>query len=779
MPRGILPKIKNIKKCCYKINMRLALSIIMSFVCAGAIAQICGFVKENAECPLEYANVSFLSVDDSTIVGYAITDSTGYFHIDNINIPGKLKISYLGYKTFVVDVTTDGVLGDIYLQKDENLLSEVTIKAKRFVRSADGLTVNVANTILSKMGNATDVLKHLPFVMIKNKEVNVLGKGIPVIYINNRKLQDFDELKQIQSLDIKKIKIITNPGAEYDATVNAVIRIYTSRSGGEGFGGSVNEVVEAERRISHYGGVSLNYRKGGFDMFGTLRYYQQNFKYKQAESSKYLIWDIEDKERMSGNGTTWNSTFGINYNHKDKLSVGIQYKNTYTPTELFCIESYTDVFKDAALTHSFTSNDKRTDKSQRHYTNAYLNYNFTDETYLQLDADYVDRTNNKKQNYEQFKDGIYTGTESHSKLYAGKLSFIMPFIGGSVKTGVEGVYTHNTNKYSVFGNTSIDNELNNSQNIAKQNLFAVFTEYKRSLDKQWSICAGGRFEYVDFDYMVTDGSKTSKKTTGLFPSASVIYNGNNFQTSLAYRYTTRRPGYFALRSSVEFNNPYSYEGGTPDLQDAKKNLLSFDLSWKDLQLNVTYSFLRNEISFIQDMYQGSDSVTFFHSQNIKHGQELNLSIIYSPTLFEIWNPSLTLDFAKQNKNYNGQTYNKPVFTIELENTLTLPYKFVLGTDITWNTSGNSRDLSYIYDDFCFDAYCLKSFFNEKLHLKLSVSNAFNTSRGESWQKDINAILLDKWCDWGSRTITFSAKYTFNPAKKKYKGEMATDEIKRL
>jgi len=36
---------------------------------------------------------------------------------------------------------------------------------------------------------------------------------------------DNGELAQLNSSDIKQVKIITNPGAEYAATVNAVIKI--------------------------------------------------------------------------------------------------------------------------------------------------------------------------------------------------------------------------------------------------------------------------------------------------------------------------------------------------------------------------------------------------------------------------------------------------------------------------------------------------------------------------------------------------------------------------
>lgn len=47
---------------------------------------------------------------------------------------------------------------------------------------------------------------------------------------------DKDELKRLRSEEILSVEVITNPGADYDATVPAVVRIKTIRRQGEGFG---------------------------------------------------------------------------------------------------------------------------------------------------------------------------------------------------------------------------------------------------------------------------------------------------------------------------------------------------------------------------------------------------------------------------------------------------------------------------------------------------------------------------------------------------------------
>ena len=86
------------------------------------------------------------------------------------------------------------------------------------------------------MNDANDVLKHIPGLRSSDEGYTVFGKGTPVIYIDNRLLQDNSELQRLSAADIEKVELITNPGAEYDATVKAVVRIRTVRNKRDSFG---------------------------------------------------------------------------------------------------------------------------------------------------------------------------------------------------------------------------------------------------------------------------------------------------------------------------------------------------------------------------------------------------------------------------------------------------------------------------------------------------------------------------------------------------------------
>ncbi len=74
-------------------------------------------------------------------------------------------------------------------------ISSIKENSSRFLSAAKGYTrvlwersagiqVNVTGTALEKLGNAEDVLLHMPMIRKKGDETDVFDKGAPTIYIN-------------------------------------------------------------------------------------------------------------------------------------------------------------------------------------------------------------------------------------------------------------------------------------------------------------------------------------------------------------------------------------------------------------------------------------------------------------------------------------------------------------------------------------------------------------------------------------------------------------------
>ena len=293
--------------------------------------RLTGTIIDEQGLPLAYANVAILNPADSMLLGGGVSNESGYFAIPYEQDKVLARISYVGYKT-IFKICNQPEVGTIRLQPDNYTLNGVTVKGYKptMKMTAGGMEVAIENTILAKMGTASDVLGQLPRVSVNNDAVTVFGKGAPLIYINNKRMTNSQELRELKSEDIKSIEVITNPGAEYDAEVEAVIRIKTKRRQSSGF----------SIRNDAYG--SYNKWMSGFDQL-TLKYQTKKFEFinstyvntdKSGEDNQLDInlYTDENKIHISQkipvemSNTALSEYFASDYYVNDSNSVGASYQ---------------------------------------------------------------------------------------------------------------------------------------------------------------------------------------------------------------------------------------------------------------------------------------------------------------------------------------------------------------------------------------------------------------------------------------------------------------------
>ena len=184
----------------------------------------------------EYATITLLSPIDSTIVGHGVSNENGSFVIPCNSRKVLARITYVGYKT-ISRIYSNPEMGIIKLQPETMIIKGVVVKGERpqYKMSPGGVEVAVEHTLLSKMANTFDVLNLLPRVSVDGQKISVFGKGTPIVYINNKRVNDNNEIVNITPDNIKSISVITSPGAEYDAEVESVIRIRTKERRANGF----------------------------------------------------------------------------------------------------------------------------------------------------------------------------------------------------------------------------------------------------------------------------------------------------------------------------------------------------------------------------------------------------------------------------------------------------------------------------------------------------------------------------------------------------------------
>ena len=237
---------------------------------AKAQQTIRGWITDEQRLPIEYANVIALSVRDSSLVTGAVTDNAGKFLL---TLPANsnqvfLRVSGIGYEQRNVFLPLIADTLQLKAESETKTMEGVTVTAQRpkmAIRN-DALVTTIIGSSLAKAGSGNDVLKRIPLLSGKEGSYSVIGRGAAVIYINNRKITDATEIERLNSSDIKDIEVVTNPGARYDATVSAVIRIHTVRKVGDGFGFDVRTSAYYWENWDTNNQLNMYYRRNGLEL---------------------------------------------------------------------------------------------------------------------------------------------------------------------------------------------------------------------------------------------------------------------------------------------------------------------------------------------------------------------------------------------------------------------------------------------------------------------------------------------------------------------------------
>ena len=291
--------------------------------------QISGKVVDSENNPVTYANVVMHTADSAYVVG-TVTDETGRFALTGKGNGALLHVSYIGYKPLwhCLDGKTEVRL---CLTPDNQLLNEVVVKGTlpKTQIKGDAMVTSVENSVLATLGSANDVLGKIPGVIKKGDAIEVLGKGSPIVYINGRLVRDDSELELLNSDEIKHVEVISNPGARYDATVSAVIRIQTIRKQGDGFGFNVrSSVFQSDYNTDLIDQLSFNYRHGNLDVFGNLDYRLMNDiqegQLTQSLQSARLL-ELNNTLTSTTHSQVLLPTLGANYQFNENHSMGVKY----------------------------------------------------------------------------------------------------------------------------------------------------------------------------------------------------------------------------------------------------------------------------------------------------------------------------------------------------------------------------------------------------------------------------------------------------------------------
>jgi len=744
-----------------------------------------GIVKDASQHPIEYANISLLSPDSTFICGTCSRED-GSFELANVPSGNYiLQVSYIGYQTLSCPCI-GGDTGEWVLLPAAIMLKEATVTARRpmFKLKSGALETKVKGSILGTLNDANDVLKHIPGLRATEDGYTVFGKGSPVIYINGRKLQDNSELNQLSAADIDKVELINNPGAEYDATVKAVIRIQTVRTNRNGFGSSLRTGIIQGRRTSYYEQATLSSQKENLLLTGML--YHGHNSSKRTQSVEYDIpadveWAINSKARFYDKGDMLRGKVSASYDFNPQHSFGVSYELIRTPDfHLNGISNYT-VKANEVLTDYTDYLSTGFQQDLKHQFNVYY-LGKVKNLQINFNADFIWGKNNEDQESEENSETegirqINSFTNANNRLYAAKLVMTYPLLKGKFNFG--GDYTF-IRRRDHFNN--VQSLLPKTNSRIDERKVAGFAEYSRSLGVI-SLTAGLRFEHAVSNYWEEDLFVPGQSHTydNWFPNLSVEMPIGKIQTNLSYTVKTNRPSFFQLRSSMNYNNRFIYEAGNPLLIPETNHDLQFTAIYKWMQFTANYQYRKNAIDFMAKEYEEDPNVAIFTFDNFRRYQILNFSVNLSPAIGK-WKPELGLFFTQPFFRVINQgmskVMNKSQFYLICNNSVELPGNTILSLDIDCQSRGNSGAM-LLYSYWRMDMGVRKVLFNKKLTVGLQVSDIVHT-RKNSFMLFGPKLTYSKHANPDSQQVALTIRYTINAPTKSYRGKHVSEsDIRRI
>lgn len=723
----------------------------------------------------------------------------------------------------------------------EKQLAAVTIKGTRsqFRQKNGGIVARISGTSLEKEPTATEMLAKLPG-MFKNKD----GKpqafigGSPEIYINDRKVQDYSVVENLPVTQIKEVKVIHHPGAEYGNNVGCVLLI-TTKKNLQGLAIVENSGFLFDSFVSNNHDLDLTYTHGKMTYYGKLGYANWQGIWKEQDIATNYV----SGSQAGDNATTYIASATLDSKHSyydrfywsagadlaltEKQTIGVKYDgyNIHQPMP-FKMTSY--AMTNDHVDDNVTGNNKFLYYDWQHHVNAFYQGKYGEKWKLNFFGDFVKLHTEQAQFVDEISekgaakgkgaatspsallapssspsvpllasvpsDSIAWSLDSSSPLQEARNKFtLLPQSDGTIwGAKVRANYTINDKQTWMMGaeynyvksesrtDYTPADKGTSTHSITKENHAAVFAEY--SLDfKPFSLRVGLRYEHVDsrLDYLKDETASTEplhRKYDNLYPSLLLSHQSGRFSQSLSYRSSEIRPSFQELNTGTVYANRYMWQIGNSQLEPSQRHEFQYQASYGDLFVQASYTYVKDYITSIIEPDSDDPQTGYITWTNIDHCWNWGSFLGYRHR-WGFYEPQLQAGIQ--------QGFIKAV-SMGKEKSFHDPYYifslyngFHLPKGWYMNLSFSYRSSgTYDFLTLCsvhnFDFQLYKSFLKDRLSLSLNVNDIFNTKRQKTDGTYGNVRFQQQ--KWvDTRSVQLRLTYRFNQAKKQYRGENSAQE----
>ena len=640
-------------------------------------------------------------------------------------------------------------------------LEEVVVTQRRQLikNDIDKLTYDVQHDKTAQTKTTLEILKKIPLVTVDGQEnIRVQGStsfkvyrnGHPDPSLSGQNLKDI--LKAIPASTIKRIEVITDPGAKYDAEgTTAILNIVMmSNTKLQGVSGNVNSNIDSHgsARLGTY----LTTKVG--KLTTTVNYNYANQNKKQTESYREEAYNYvktgEHTHEYGKNSTGATIHFGnINASYEiDSLNLLTASTNFFGYKVDANTQSTNERWdKNNQLIYKF-NNDMTTPGYS--YVNLGGRFDYQHKTHLDgevLTLSYMLAATRQHTTFRQAYSNMvnfpvsYTSYDRNTRErfteHTFQIDYVRPFgKHHKIESGTKYIlrYNNSTSLMDYQGTTpDMESKFKHNAQVAAAYLSYILTAGK------WAARAGLRYEFTRMKASYPDGSNADFHTNlnDWVPSASLQYKIRDGQTlKLSYNTSINRPGINYLNPAV-ISTPTTESFGNANLGSSRNQKLQLSYMLVapkfTLQLNPYYSFTNNGIAHI--MYEQNH-------KNVYTYQNILKSKVFGISSYTEWTPftgtSFTLNASMRyaritlptpylkNSGCGGGIY----FNWEQK----IPWKLTLSTSLG-GEYGNRVYNPYAIEGhwFYYDFTLTRRFLKDKLTVSLSAESPFIKERSSTYR----------------------------------------------
>ena len=722
-----------------------------------------GFVKDETDKAMEFANVLLLKANDSSFVKGAITNNLGKYEFFGIkNGSYLISVSVVGYeniysKPFRISPQNLIVKVETLRFSSGTQLDEVKIVVTKplFERSADRTTINVENSVVNAGSDAWEILQRAPGLTVDNNDqISILGKSGTIVLIDGKRTFLSGEalatlLRSTPSTNIAKIEVITNPSAKYDASGTAgVINIISKKNIVTGFNSQVSVNSGAGWNEFYNPGVNFNYREEKFSLYGNYNYTDRNRSLnftlirRILNTNQNVIFDQEQTTLIGSDEHLFG--LGFDYYIAPKHTIGFNLRG-------FERTDGDDGLSQSDLIDALNPNQDLSvvTDSNGDLSNYAFSFNYDGKlgsnTSLYLEFNTINYEINDNELYDVLLNEVGTSTviqddnlrnielaDIDIKSYQFDLShsFNKNF---SADAGMKysDVFTSNELQFEELVNNVWQNDPNFSSEFTyDEEVTAGYLNFSGKSGK-FKMSGGIRVEHTESDAVsITTGENTKRSYTDYFPSFSINYSlAEKRDLGMSYSRRINRPSYQNLNPFVFFIDPFTFAIGNPLLQPQYTDNYEVSYRMSKVTISVGYSNTKDVMRFvtIQDDPTLTGTATTVNLDNLFN---YNTTISYQNQLFSWWRTftSGSLFYNRNKGNLDGFELDnsQTSFRVNTSNTFSLPKGLKIelsGFYSSPSASGINRNEAF----YVFNLGVQKRLF-QKLNARLTFNDVLDSSR---------------------------------------------------